>query len=348
MRTRLAAIALISLTLAACKPSAPPAKGVLAPGFGLSTVLSDLQSPEGLAVAPDGLYLSTKSGLVLMGPEGAIRSLAPSGKTLKAPAGLALATGSLFIADAGANRVWRMVEDAPPEAFAGTGTTLFPIGDGGLAVSAQLDAPRDVGLDGQGDLFIADTGHHRIRQVDRDGRIVTLAGDGTPRFAETSLNRPTALAVAPDGTVYVADTGNHAVRRIAPGGQLTTVAGNGQEGFSGDGGPATESQLASPSGIVLLPGGDLLVSDTGNRRIRWIRPGGAIQTVAGTGASGRTDEAPDATKAALEAPGPIALAPDETPFVVDVAAGRVYQLRPRSATQSALPERVSGEQKQGG
>lgn len=337
MRTPLAAIALLSLALAACKPAAPPSSAVQAPEFGLSTVMADLQAPRGIAVAPDGLYLSTGEGVILVGPEGGVRTLAPGNKSLLEPTGLALATGSLFIADPSANRIWRMVDDAPPEAFAGTGTTLFPIGDGGLAVSAQLDGPTDVGVDGPGDLFIADTRHHRVRKVDRDGRIVTLAGDGTPRYADTSLRLPQALAVSADGTVFVADTGNHAVRRILPSGQMETLAGNGQAGFSGDGGPAAQSQLASPSGIVLLPGGDLLVSDTGNRRIRWIRPGGAIQTIAGNGEAGRTDDAAEATRAALDAPGPLALAPDDTPFVVDLGAGRVYQLRPKAASPSAAP-----------
>lgn len=336
MRTPLAAIALATLMLAACKGKPPETKAPEAPVYALSTVMAELQTPRGLAVTPDGVYLSTERGLVLLGPEGTLHTLAPQGPLLATPAGLALATGSVFIADPGANRVWRMVEDAPLEPFAGTGTSLFPIGDGGLAVSAQLEAPMDVGVDGAGELLIADTRHHRIRKVDRNGRIMTLAGDGTPRFSATSLNSPQALAVAADGTTYVADTGNHAVRRIAPDGALSTLAGNGQEGFSGDGGPALASRLASPSGIVLLPTGDLLVSDTGNRRIRWIRPGGAIQTIAGTGEAGSTDEAPDAVQARLTAPGRLALAPDQTPFVVDPSAGRLYQLRSQ-ATPSPAP-----------
>lgn len=333
MRTRLAAVALATLWLAACKPAPPHVAG--APAYGLSTVMADLASPRGVAVAPDGLYLSVKSGVVLLGPEGELRTLAPTGRDLQAPAGLALATGSLFIADPAANRVWRLMEEAPLEAFAGTGTTMIPIGDGGLAVSAQLDGPSDVAVDPSGDLLIVDTRHHRIRRVDRDGRILTLAGDGTAGFTATRLDRPQAVATGPDGTAYVADTGNHAVRRIAPDGTLETVAGNGTEGFSGDGGAAVESQLASPSGLVVLPTGDLLVADTGNHRIRWVHPGGAIQTVAGSGQAGTTDEAAQATEAQLAAPGAMALAPDDTPFFVDARAGRLYQLRPREATPSA-------------
>lgn len=338
MRISWAAIALATLTLAACKGAPPPSRPPEVPVYTLSTVMADLDTPRGLAVTPDGIYLSTDGGLVLLGPEGEIRTLAPSGRLLARPAGLALSTASVFIADPGANRVWRMVEETQPEPFAGTGTSLVPIGDGGLALSAQLEGPMDVGVSGSEELLIADTRHHRIRKVDRDGRISTFAGDGTPRFAGTSLNAPEALAVASDGTVYVADTGNHAVRQIAPDGTLTAIAGTGTAGFAGDGGPALASQLASPSGIVLLPSGDLLVSDSGNRRIRWIRPGGAIQTVAGTGEAGSTDEAPNALQARLEAPSSLALAPDHTPFMVDAQAGRLYQLRLQTpATVSPAP-----------
>ncbi|HEY9855712.1 MAG TPA: hypothetical protein V6D05_08255, partial [Stenomitos sp.] len=84
--------------------------------------------------------------------------------------------------------------------------------------------------------------------------------------------------------------------------------------------------------------GDLLVSDTGNHRIRWIHPDGAIQTVAGSGEVGTTDDTPKATEAKLEAPGAMALAPDHTPFVVDAGTGRLYQLRPQVASPSATPQ----------
>ncbi|MNX77074.1 Virginiamycin B lyase [compost metagenome] len=341
----LAAAIVLGASLVACKEAPPPPEVEQAPRYELATVMGNLSAPRGLAIGPDGFLLSTTEGLTALGPEGQLRVIAPVGQTIKGPAGLALAAGSTFLADPPTNRIYRMLEDGALEAFAGTGTALFPIGDGGLAISAQLDAPFDVKADAKGALFIADTGHHRIRRVDTDGRITTVAGNGLARFEgdggaakDAALHAPVALNVGADGSLYVADTGNHAIRRIAPDGAISTVAGNGVEGFAGDGGPAASSQLASPSGVVVLPGGDLLVSDTGNHRIRWIRPGGAIWTVAGNGKGGHSDEADDARRASIDAPEAIALAPDGSPFFVDTKAGRLYQLRgEKPATPSVSP-----------
>lgn len=338
---RLVVLALLSLTIGACKATPPASRVGPAPRYALTTVMAALTSPRGLAISPDGIDLSTTEGLVLLGPEGQLRTLARAGQILQAPAGLAIATGSTFIADPRGNRVWRMVADAAPEAFAGTGTSLYPIGDGGLAVSAQLNAPSDVAIDAAGNLYIADTANQRIRRVDPDGRITTVAGNGTAAFAgdgglatEASLNQPTAVAVSPDGTLYVADTGNHAVRRIGRDGRVSTLAGDGRAGFRGDGGPAAKSELRAPRGIAALTNGDVLVADTGNRRIRWIHPGGLIQTVAGNGQSGSSDDASDATTAPLKAPTAIAIAPDGAPFFTDQESGRLYQLREATASPS--------------
>lgn len=325
--------------LASCKAPPPPSH---APRFGLVTVLADLKRPMGLAITSDGIYLATDRGLLLMGPEGQPRLLAATGPNLKGPSGVAVATGSVFIADPPTNRIWRMVGENAPEPFAGTGTSLVPIGDGDLAISAQLAAPADVKLDASGDVLIVDTDHQRLRRVDPEGRITTLAGDGQARDAgdgqaarKASFDRPSAIALAPDGSLYLVDAGSHSVRRISPKGIVSTVAGNGKDAFANDGALAARSPLSSPSGIVVLATG-LLISEAGSHRIRFVGADGRLATVAGSGAAGTTDETADATSAALEAPGALALAPDGSPFFVDAAAGRLYQLRPM-ATPSINP-----------
>lgn len=339
MRKRFVFLGLFAVSLGACQP-APPAAD--APHFRLSTVTMGLSPGSGVDLGPDGIYLVAPDGLAILGPEGQLRPLgpAPTG-ALRAPAGLALATGSLFVADPPTNRIWRIAGEGAPEPFAGTGTSFFPIGDGGLAISAQLLAPSDVAVGPGGNLYLADRGNHRIRKVDANGRISTVAGNGlTKPFAvgqasRMSLFLPEAVDVGPDGSLYIADTGHHAVRRVSPDGKLTTVAGLGVEGFKGDGGLAKECQLASPSGLVVLQSGDLLVSDTGNHRVRWIHPDGIIQTIAGNGQVGQADEANEARDARLDRPGAIALGPDGTPFFVDRGTRRLYQLqKTREATGS--------------
>ena len=91
------------------------------------------------------------------------------------------------------------------------------------------------------------------------------------------------MALGRDGSLFIADQGNHRIRKIdATTGMITTVAGNHGPGFSGDGGPATEAQLNSPTAIVIDAEGHLSFSDTGNHRVRMVHvKTGIITTIAG-------------------------------------------------------------------
>jgi trimeric autotransporter adhesin len=173
---------------------------------------------------------------------------------------------------------------------AGTGVRGFT-GDGGPAIDAQLDGATDVALDAMGNLFIADTANDRIRKIDLDGIITTVAGGGTPEdelgdggpATEAQLNRPVGVAVDAMGNIIVADTNNRRVRRVAAGsGIITTIAGTGVLGFAGDGGNALDAQLASPRGVAVDADGSILITDVTNNRIRRIDvSSGVITTIAG-------------------------------------------------------------------
>src|SRR5262249_10211565 len=163
------------------------------------------------------------------------------------------AAGNLFIADTGNFRVRRVTRDGVISTYAGNGT-LGSQGDGGLATAAALNEPQGLAIDAAGNLFIADTGNHRIRRVAPDGTITTYAGNGQQDFGgdggpatAASFNAPFGVTIDAMGNLYIADTGNHRIRRVAAGdGVITTVAGSGADGFSGDGGPAAAAQLNSP------------------------------------------------------------------------------------------------------
>ena len=113
------------------------------------------------------------------------------------------------------------------------------------------------------------------------GTVPGFAGDGGPAVA-AQLDGSQGVAIAADGSTLIADTRNSAVRRVAPNGIITTIAGTTTPGFSGDGGPATAAELDSPTDVAVLADGSVLVSDTGNNRVRRIAPDGTIITVAGS------------------------------------------------------------------
>ena len=197
----------------------------------------------------------------------------------------ATSDGTFYIADTGNNRIRKVESNGVITTVAGDGRPGYN-GDGKLAVEASLNEPGGVAVTPNGTLYIADTGNNRIRKVENNGVITTVAGDGSPRFsgetepkAASSFNHPTGLAVAGDGTVFVADTRNNRVRRIALNGVITTVAGNGKAAFDGDGGQPTRAALNAPQGVAVAFDGTVYVADTGNNRVRKIA-GAVITTLA--------------------------------------------------------------------
>ncbi len=173
--------------------------------------------------------------------------------------------------------------------IAGTGTAGFS-GDSGPATGAQLNQPSGIAVDRAGNIFIADTGNHRIRRIDSSGVISTVAGNGSSGFGGDNgpahiaqLSYPAGLAVNSGGTLYLADSGNHRIRKITPDGRIHTFAGTGVSGSSGDGNAALLARLNLPDGITVGENGTIWIADSGNRRIRQVAPDGTIRTLAGGG-----------------------------------------------------------------
>src|SRR5262249_12435425 len=143
-------------------------------------------------------------------------------------------------------------------------------GDGGPAAKARLSEPRDIALDADDNIYIADAGNNRIRKIDAQTHVInTIAGNKTGGFTgdggpatSASLFGPSGVAVDAFGNIFIADTENNAVRRVdGKTNTITTVAGIGTPGFSGDGGTAIMAQLDKPRAVVVNGGGDLYVSD---------------------------------------------------------------------------------------
>ncbi len=216
--------------------------------------------------------------------------------------------------------------------IAGTGARGTPT-DNVAGTSSTVDGTNGIALDRFGNLYIADSNHHRIRKLSLGGKITTVAGNGTQGFAgdgaaatAAQLNYPTTIAINAAGELFIADYGNHRVRKIATDGKITTVAGSGTEGFSGDGAAATAAQLNNPVGVAITASGELLIADTQNHRIRRVSTSGVISTVAGSGTLGFAGDGAAASSAQFSYPGAMTLAADGSLLIADYGNSRVRKI----------------------
>ena len=218
--------------------------------------------------------------------------------------------GDLYIADAANNRIRKVDTNGIITTVAGSGFG-FPVGDGGAATNAGLNGPLALALDAAGNLFIADTTNNRIRKVDTNGIITTIAGKNFSGFSgdgglatNANLYHPSGVVLDGAGNLYVADSANHRIRKVGTNGIITTAAGGGYMsggygGYGGDGGTAIGSGLNSPSALAFDGSGNLYIADTGNARIRKVDAYGIITTVAGNGTSGFSGDGGVATNTSL-------------------------------------------------
>lgn len=229
---------------------------------------------------------------------GTVRVMSAHGseKTAKLewPAGIAVSSpGSLLFDDHTEHTVYRMTfGKSALDIVAGTGIEGYN-GDGGPAEQGELRFPDGLAIDAEGNLFIADYGNCRIQKVDsKTGVITTVTGtEKGGRTCEqlsdygTTLDNPSDVAVNQRGDVYFVLPYRLRVQRFDPKtGRISTVAGSGKEGFTGDGGVATEATLHFPEGIALDKAGNLFISDSYNGRVRRVDARtGIITTVAGNG-----------------------------------------------------------------
>lgn len=173
------------------------------------------------------------------------------------------------------------------------GSPTLPCGDGAAATAARLKAPRGIAVTADGGFVIADAGDNRVRQVSATGVITTIAGNGVAGSfgngivaTSANLNNPSSVAVAPDGAIVIADTYSHLVRYVS-GGVIRTLAGTADSPCSpstaicGDGGTATGAKLNTPYGVGVAPGGEVLIADHQDHRLRRVDAGlGGSPTIA--------------------------------------------------------------------
>lgn len=260
---------------------------------------------------------------------------AASAASLNNAIGIAVdtAAGTVFVADAGNNRIRAINSAGIMVAVAGDGTAGFS-GDGARGSSARLSAPSGVAVDvAAGALYIADTGNNRIRKFASDGTITTVAGSGATgasgdggQATLAQLSGPVGIAVDATGNLYIADEGNSRIRKVDRSGVITTIAGTGAAGAAGDGGQATQATLNHPRGVAVDGAGNVYVGDTRNIRVRRVSRDGIIANFAGTGQRGFAGDGGTATQAQLRAPHGMAVDQLGNVFVADYGNNEVRRV----------------------
>jgi sugar lactone lactonase YvrE len=275
--------------------------------------------PYGIAFDPEGRLLLAEEGnhrVRRVDAAGVITTIAGSGLAgsgngafggdggpatealLSEPTAIAVdAEGNIFVSDKANARVRRIGTDGIITTVAGNGDLMFSLTagprEGEPATEVGL-TPGGLALDAEGNLYVSSRADHRVFRVASDGTITTFAGtgeagsdgDGGPA-TEATLTLPNSLMLDAAGNLYVSDPGANRIRMIAPDGTITTIAGTGEEGYSGDGGPATEATFAlapgdlgwAPASLAMDDSGAIYIADAGNHVIRVVDPSGTISTL---------------------------------------------------------------------
>lgn len=292
-------------------------------GDGGAALLARFNFPEGLALGPDGTLFVADTGnnrIRKISPEGIVTTYVGTQRggyngdgpadqvSLWNPCDIVLdAQGNLYIADTGNAIIRKVTPDGQVITIAGTPRRHGYGGDNGPATQALLNAPRGLGIDPQGNLYIADTRNQRIRKVTPDGLITTLAGTGKMGFSgdggpalQAQLRNPMDVAVDAQGNIFIADTHNFRIRKVTPDGLITTICGTGKTGFNGEVVPALQALLGEPQGIALDSRGNLYIADSINFRIRRLSPEGLLTTIVGTNQHGFEGDGGPSSQAQVE------------------------------------------------
>ncbi|MFC3551680.1 NHL repeat-containing protein [Lysobacter cavernae] len=289
--------------------------------------------PYGVAVGADGSVYVADAGdnnrIRRIGRDGMVSTLAGSAEgfvdgagvaaRFDTPSGLALdRAGNLYVADTGNHAIRKVSPQGVVTTVAGTGVGGFRDGPG---AQAQFSGPIGVAVDTAGRIFVADTYNDRIRMIQPDGQVSTLAGGEFPGYQDgvgsaARFDTPTALAVDADGVIWIADTRNNAIRRLTPAGEVTTLRTIPQDLYA----------MRRPISLALTRDGFLYVGEMASGRVLQLSRGGAWHVLTGNTQGER-----------MARPAGLALDADGMLHVADAGSYRVYRTAPRDTHVEPMP-----------
>ena len=224
------------------------------------------------------------------------------------------------------------------------------VGDGGLAVEASLYTPQAVAVDSEGNIFICDTGHNRIRRVDaKTGIITTVVGTGIKgndgdhgRALKAQIESPHGVHFGPKGFLYISDTGNQRLRMLDKRGNLHPSIGKKPDVgpsvmpedhdhslmFADSGGSGEDITLAPPHHITLDDNGNIFISEMENNRVIKIDKAtkeliviAGMVTNPGFGGDGEL-----ASEASLQSPHSVAVDKSGNVYIADTLNSRIRKV----------------------
>lgn len=240
--------------------------------------------PQGLTIDSSGNIFVADTGnrrIRKITPAGVVSNFAGSGAqgsidgpansaTFNQPQGLAFdSSGNLYVTDN--HKIRKITPTGDVSTFAGS-TSGYT--DGTNAIYAQFSVPTSVAIDSTDNVYVADSGNHRIRKITQAGVVTTIAGSGIRGFANGAgtsarFNYPDGITIDRTGNILVTENSNHKIRKVTTSGIVSTIAGSGVNGFSD--GTASSAQFSYPFGITTDSAGAIYVADPGNNRIRKIQ-----------------------------------------------------------------------------
>jgi sugar lactone lactonase YvrE len=310
--------------------------------------------PWGIAIGPDGsLYVSDSGNHKIRkidgngvstyagtGTENFINGTCKDVATFAQPGGIAFdANGNLYVADISNSVIRKIIPepDCKVTTLAGAGPNNLRSVDG-TGTLASFYNPEGLAVDANGNVYVTDFNGHKIRKVDSNGKVTTIAGTGAPgntnddQALEATFNFPRAIAIDQTGILYVTEQMTNDIRKITTAGQVTTLAGSGAAGPVIDG-TGADAVFNDPIGIMIDARGNLLVADPDNHAVRQVTPDGVVTTIAGKrepytnlGKSGDDDGPTDV--ATFNQPIGVAVGPGSVIYVADYGNNTIRKLTP--------------------